>query len=64
MLLDGVWWIGGIGAWELGRIVTIIGNKGLGSLQENNTWWPASMYRIYAELKKQVVTEVGTEGHI
>ncbi|KAK4640077.1 hypothetical protein QC761_603770 [Podospora bellae-mahoneyi] len=64
MLLDGVWWIGGIGVWELGRIVTIIGNKGLGSLQENNTWWPASMYRIYAELKKQVITEVGTEGHI
>ncbi|KAK0670882.1 putative transcriptional regulatory protein [Cercophora samala] len=57
LLLDGVWWIGGIGAWELGRIVTVLGHKGLGKLQENTNWWPASMYNIYIELKKQVIAE-------
>ncbi|KAK4180719.1 putative transcriptional regulatory protein [Triangularia setosa] len=57
MLLDGVWWIGGIGAWELGRIVATLGDKGFGEAQGKTTWWPASMYSIYVELKKQVITE-------
>lgn len=62
MLLDGVWWMGDIGAWELGRIVGSVGGRGwfgMSSSEENGTsghsWWPASMYRIGRELKKQDV---------
>lgn len=55
-LLDGVWWIGGIGMWELGRVVSYM--KGLcggedGQIAE--AWWPASMYAIRTELTKQRV---------
>ncbi|KAK0736096.1 hypothetical protein B0T21DRAFT_450927 [Apiosordaria backusii] len=57
MLLDGVWWIGGIGAWELGRIVNTLGDKGFGEAEGKTTWWPASMYSINVELKKQMATE-------
>lgn len=28
MLLDGVWWIGGIGSWELGRVVAAMRSQG------------------------------------
>ncbi|KAK4195237.1 putative transcriptional regulatory protein [Triangularia verruculosa] len=57
MLLDGVWWIGGIGAWELRRIVNTVGDEGFGEREGKTTWWPASMYNIYVELKKQVATD-------
>ncbi|KAJ4417677.1 hypothetical protein N0V82_006038 [Gnomoniopsis sp. IMI 355080] len=53
-LLDGVWWIGDIGMWELGRVANYV--KGLygGEVGPNTkTWWPASMYAIRTELAKQ-----------
>jgi hypothetical protein len=44
MLLDGVWWIEGIGAWELGRVVA--------AMQMTDDWWPESMYKVWKELGK------------
>lgn len=44
MLLDDVWWIGGIGAWELGRVVA--------AMQMTEDWWPESMYKVWRELGK------------
>ncbi|RDW56358.1 hypothetical protein BP5796_13233 [Coleophoma crateriformis] len=53
MLLDGVWWIGGIGAWELGRLVSFIRGQGwLDSTYTARSWWPESMYIVGRELKK------------
>lgn len=56
-LLDGVWWIGGIGMWELGRVVShmeVTGAQQIGQEKEE-IWWPSSMYRIRLELAKQQV---------
>lgn len=48
-LLDGVWWIGGIGEWELERTVRRYKELdfGLGSESE---WWPHRMLNIRKEL--------------
>lgn len=56
-LLDGVWWIGGIGMWELGRVVSYMERPGVGEIgqKKEEAWWPASMYRIRLELAKQQV---------
>ncbi|KAJ5993577.1 C6 transcription factor [Penicillium sp. IBT 35674x] len=52
MLLDGVWWIGGIGQWELGRVIALM--KPQASLHQpintRETWWPESMHCIKLEL--------------
>lgn len=52
MLLDGVWWIGGIGQWELGRVIALM--KPRVSLHRpmhnRETWWPESMYCVKLEL--------------
>ncbi|KAJ5525348.1 hypothetical protein N7494_011998, partial [Penicillium frequentans] len=52
MLLDGVWWIGGIGQWELGRVIALI--KPRVSLHQpidtRETWWPESMHCVKLEL--------------
>ncbi|RAL14773.1 Zn(II)2Cys6 transcription factor, partial [Aspergillus homomorphus CBS 101889] len=52
MLLDGVWWIGEIGQWELGQIVSLMKTKNpLGqSAETGETWWPESMYMVKREL--------------
>ena len=50
LLLDGVWWIGGIGAWELGRVVAYMrqeGWVGKGDKEESEAWWPESMRNVY-----------------
>ncbi|KAM0350171.1 hypothetical protein ACHAPU_003336 [Fusarium lateritium] len=54
MLLDGVWWIGGIGACELGRITKYMAHQNImegGSARES--WWPTSMLNIALEIGKQ-----------
>lgn len=52
-LLDGVWWIGGIGAWELRRVVLFV--RARGWLDDRaclgGHWWPESMDNIGRELK-------------
>ncbi|PLN86856.1 putative C6 transcription factor [Aspergillus taichungensis] len=52
MLLDGVWWIGDIGQWELGQIVSLMKTQDLmGQLVgTGETWWPESMYLVKREL--------------
>ncbi|KAK4148797.1 hypothetical protein C8A00DRAFT_19430 [Chaetomidium leptoderma] len=49
ILLDNVWWIRGIRAWELGRIVSQVRKDGRwrGCLwNTDRDWWPESMYEI------------------
>lgn len=54
-LLDGVWWIGGIGMWELGRVASYMEGVQEIEQEKEEAWWPASMYRIRLELAKQQV---------
>lgn len=48
MLLDGVWWIGDIGQWELRQVISLMKTRDLLDLGE--TWWPESMYMVKREL--------------
>lgn len=57
LLLDGVWWIGGIGVWELGRVVVYMrerGRGGKGDEEASEAWWPESMYKIRMELSRHL----------
>ncbi|OJJ32906.1 hypothetical protein ASPWEDRAFT_174336 [Aspergillus wentii DTO 134E9] len=47
MLLDGVWWIGDIGQWELGQVVAFMKSR------TGERWWPGSMYLVKRELHLQ-----------
>jgi hypothetical protein len=53
MLLDGVWWIGGIGVCELGRITKYMSRQQEGSTGTRRSWWPRSMLNIALEIGKQ-----------
>lgn len=51
MLLDGVWWIGDVGRWELGRVLGFVKAQGwLADLSSGGAWWPQTMYDIKATL--------------
>ncbi|KAJ5996708.1 hypothetical protein N7522_008368 [Penicillium canescens] len=56
MLLDGVWWIGSIGQWELGQVIALM--KTQGSLHQlidtRETWWPETMHRVKLELTPDI----------
>lgn len=54
MLLDDVWWIGGIGAWELARFVSVRGYPGWEACLWNweRDWWPESMLEVSHQLEK------------
>lgn len=56
MLLDGVWWIGGIGEWELGRVLSFADAQGWGIelTEPGERWWPESMYNVKKELAEHV----------
>ncbi|KAF2193647.1 hypothetical protein K469DRAFT_734889 [Zopfia rhizophila CBS 207.26] len=56
MLLDGVWWIGGIGAWELGRVVNFMQHRDWIDFPADmgQDWWPESIYKIRRELGKHM----------
>ncbi|KAK2783164.1 hypothetical protein FQN53_009353 [Emmonsiellopsis sp. PD_33] len=56
MLLDGVWWIGGIGEWELGRVVSFMRHQTyLDPLaSRGGKWWPESMLKVKMELGGQI----------
>lgn len=57
MLLDGVWWIGDIGQWELGQIVSLMKTQDLMSqlAGTGETWWPESMYLVKRELAPNII---------
>lgn len=53
LMLDGVWWIGGSGAWELKHIVAAKRNaRWRASLWNAEDWWPESMLEIDIQLGK------------
>ncbi|KAB8275855.1 Alpha/Beta hydrolase protein [Aspergillus minisclerotigenes] len=57
MLLDGVWWIGDIGQWELSQVLSLMKTQNvLGwSVDTRETWWPESMYLVKRELNSNVL---------
>ena len=54
ILLDNVWWIGGIGSWELGRVVAsrndVRWRACLWNKEED--WWPESMFEVSRQFEK------------
>jgi hypothetical protein len=53
LMLDNVWWIGGIGAWELKQIVTAKGgSRWRKSWKVEEDWWPEIMLGINRQLNK------------
>lgn len=54
ILLDNVWWIGGIGAWELGRVVSVRKDMRWRAClwNEDADWWPESMFEISRQFDK------------
>ncbi|GAB1319429.1 hypothetical protein MFIFM68171_09639 [Madurella fahalii] len=54
IMLDNVWWIGGIGAWELGRIVACRRDGRWRNCLWNREedWWPESMFEVSRQLDK------------
>ncbi|KAK7432913.1 hypothetical protein QQZ08_000384 [Neonectria magnoliae] len=51
MVLDDVWWVGGMGEWELGRAVTYMQAQGWVDFSAaTDTWWPESMLRVLKRL--------------
>jgi hypothetical protein len=49
MLLDGVWWIGDIGDWEMRRIISFMERKQL-LASPKESWWPKTMFNIRQDL--------------
>ncbi|KAK4224482.1 hypothetical protein QBC38DRAFT_397605 [Podospora fimiseda] len=64
IMLDNVWWIGGIGAWELGRVIQFTRKRrqmGMGwgvmyqwgiGMEEEEDWWPESMWEVSRQFDK------------
>lgn len=57
MHLDGVWWIGNIGQWELGRILAFAEEQRWmpESTETGEAWWPKSMYAVQKAIADPVV---------
>ncbi|KEY74747.1 hypothetical protein S7711_06650 [Stachybotrys chartarum IBT 7711] len=53
VLLDGVWWIGEIGQWELRRVVSFMRTQHWVpvSFEPGDRWWPGSMQKVHDSLK-------------
>ncbi|KAM0261048.1 hypothetical protein ACHAQJ_002487 [Trichoderma viride] len=56
MLLDGVWWIGSIGQWELGRMLSFADAQWWipESTETGETWWPESMYAVQKAIAEPI----------
>ncbi|OIW32302.1 hypothetical protein CONLIGDRAFT_698949 [Coniochaeta ligniaria NRRL 30616] len=48
MLLDGLWWIGETGPWELELVISVVRTKDWGAdlIEEEGEWWPEEMLMI------------------
>ncbi|KAJ6128901.1 Protein of unknown function DUF3468 [Penicillium samsonianum] len=59
MLIDKVWWIGGIGVWELRQLIILRRDTrwrmSLWKRYEN--WWPESMFEISRQFNKHRATD-------
>lgn len=51
ILMDGIWWVGDLGVWELRRVLALMRNQD-GFKVDGTKWWPESMYRIRTEVGK------------
>ncbi|OKL58724.1 hypothetical protein UA08_06310 [Talaromyces atroroseus] len=62
MLLDGVWWIGDLGAWELEQIVTFRNDARwpMPLWNRDEDWWPDSMFEISRHFEKYRTKTVDT----
>jgi len=49
MLLDGVWWVGNTGDWELRRIISSMRHKRW-IVGAHESWWPETMFNIEQDL--------------
>ncbi|KAL6890940.1 hypothetical protein GGI43DRAFT_210686 [Trichoderma evansii] len=56
MLLDGVWWIGSIGQWELGRILSFAETQDWAPefTKTEESWWPKSMYAVQKAITEPI----------
>jgi hypothetical protein len=54
ILLENVWWIGGIGAWELGQIVAARKDVRwrMCMWNKDKDWWPESMFEVSRQFDK------------
>jgi hypothetical protein len=54
ILLDNVWWIGDIGTWELGRIVSFRNHVSWRwcRWEKDEAWWPESMLEVSRQFDK------------
>lgn len=54
MLLDKVWWIGRIGAWELGQLISLRQDTRwcMSLWKIDGDWWPESMFEIGRQFNK------------
>lgn len=50
-LLDGVWWIGDIGEWELGQAISLMKAN---EFHGEEGWWPESMHCVKRELTQHM----------
>uniref|UniRef100_A0A8H7K492 Zn(2)-C6 fungal-type domain-containing protein n=1 Tax=Bionectria ochroleuca TaxID=29856 RepID=A0A8H7K492_BIOOC len=59
VLLDGVWWIGGTGEWELERVVSFMRTYEWAdvSMDAGERWWPESMSKVKRELAEHMREE-------
>ncbi|KAK7214543.1 hypothetical protein V2G26_002546 [Clonostachys chloroleuca] len=59
ILLDGVWWIGGTGEWELERVVSFMRTYEWAdiSMDAGERWWPESMSKVKRELAEHMREE-------
>ncbi|KAK1830942.1 hypothetical protein QBC39DRAFT_353013 [Podospora conica] len=47
LLLDNVWWIRGIGAWELERIISLTDDREQQQRRTGEKWWPERMLDVW-----------------
>ncbi|EED13092.1 C6 transcription factor, putative [Talaromyces stipitatus ATCC 10500] len=54
LMLDNVWWIGDIGAWELGQIASFRNDarQPMWLWNQEEDWWPGSMLEISRQFEK------------
>lgn len=59
MLLDGIWWIGDVGSWELEHAISAMSSLSrLDGMETLDCWWPQSMYITKLEIDRHEVRDL------
>lgn len=59
MLLDGIWWIGDVGSWELEHAISAMSSlRRLDGTEILDCWWPQSMYITKLEIDRHEVRDL------